>query len=189
LIPHPNLPISWQNNDHAHHPQEDVHGQESRTEADMSPSSPPSLSTSLLRLRGNDRGGGVQRPAPKDTPINKPQPQGYDWRQHQYQQYLDNISDQGHESDPSELLRAPILLSSSPSRNLLHSQELNQQGHEDMSSVRRNHRSMSLSTATNSVWRDNSSTRALPSPSYLRDHREVVPYSQEWRVILYVKEG
>ncbi|KAF9970950.1 hypothetical protein BGZ65_010749, partial [Modicella reniformis] len=143
-------------------------------------------STSLLRLRDPDGKSNIQRPAAEDTATDKlqgSQLQGYDWRhlhqQQQLQQYHESVSDQGHESDPSELLRPPILMSSSPPRNFLRPQDFNQQ---DVYPVRRTHRSMSLS-APSDVWHDNISARALPSPSSSRDHHEVVPYTQEWRVI------
>ncbi|KAG0045741.1 putative serine/threonine-protein kinase iks1 [Gryganskiella cystojenkinii] len=89
-------------------------------------------------------------------------------------QERDGYVDQGHESDPSELLRPAVLFGTSPPqpRNLLG---------QDMYPIRRANRSMSLSMSPSNPWYNDG---IPPAPTPARHHREVVPYSQEWRVIL-----
>ncbi|KAI7817433.1 hypothetical protein BC939DRAFT_465871 [Gamsiella multidivaricata] len=185
LIPHPNLPISWRNNDHAQHAQDHAQGHDNTYGRY---SRPYSHSTPLLQINSTQNS---HLPTPEDTSSSRTLVQGYDRRQRQLapspsyndqqlQQYCDNTSDQGHESDPSELLRPPVHFSSSPPSNLMPPTSFDRLDN-DMYPVRRTNRSMSLSISPN-AWDDERAPRALLSPS--RDHREVVPYSQEWRVIL-----
>ncbi|KAG0085939.1 putative serine/threonine-protein kinase iks1, partial [Podila epicladia] len=81
------------------------------------------------------------------------------------------MSDPGHESDPSELMRQPVLYGTTPPNDYLSS--LDQQ--RSIYPTRPN-RSMSLSMGTN-LWPEG-------SPFPRTGHGEVVPYTQEWRVIL-----
>ncbi|KAF9194113.1 putative serine/threonine-protein kinase iks1 [Haplosporangium sp. Z 767] len=174
LIPHPNLPISWRNNDraprHSHPVYNDSH------DSYAGPSSSSSQSSSLQRFNSVLR----QRPTAADTKHGGDNG-GVDWRaphssDRELQQYRESVSDQGHESDPSELMRAPVLFGTSPTNDIDPS-VFDRQG-QDLFPFRRTTRSMSLSM-TPDTFDD-----GLPLLSSTRSHREVVPYSQEWRVIL-----
>ncbi|KAG0265466.1 putative serine/threonine-protein kinase iks1 [Mortierella polycephala] len=174
LIPHPNLPISWHNNDratrHPHHVYNDSY------DSYAGPSSSTSQSSSLQRFNSTLR----QRPTAADTKHGGDNG-GVDWRafnssDRELHQYRENVSDQGHESDPSELMRAPVLFGTSPTNDIDPS-VFDRQG-QDLFPFRRTTRSMSLSMSPD-MYDD-----GLSLPSSTRNHGEVVPYSQEWRVIL-----
>ncbi|KAF9388332.1 hypothetical protein CPC16_006561 [Podila verticillata] len=100
---------------------------------------------------------GTQRPGPEDTSCHG------------------HMSDAGHESDPSELMRQPVLFGTTPPNDYLSS--LDQQ--RSIYPIRRPNRSMSLSMDSTNLWPD-----GRQSPFQRSGHGEVVPYSQEWRVIL-----
>ncbi|GJJ74192.1 hypothetical protein EMPS_06550 [Entomortierella parvispora] len=162
LIPHPNLPISWRDNDRPQfHNRNEPHHPDQAHSVDSPPLA--SSSNSLLRLPFSNR------PTLADTesdPSSRPDAH-VDIGASSHMEGVD----QGHESDPSELLRAPVLYSSSPPRSLVG---------QDMYPIRRPNRSMSLSIPPN-PWHNE---RVFPTPAPSRTHREVVPYTQEWRVIL-----
>ncbi|KAG0216842.1 putative serine/threonine-protein kinase iks1 [Mortierella sp. NVP41] len=111
------------------------------------------------------------------------------------QHYRESVSDKGHESDPSELMRPPVLLGSSPptyhglNAAMRSGEGGDRTGREMFPPVRRSNRSMSLSMGPH-IWHDERPTMNGPSlsspgmPFSARSHREIVPYSQEWRVIL-----
>ncbi|KAF9412154.1 hypothetical protein BGZ94_001125 [Podila epigama] len=101
--------------------------------------------------------------------------------------YQDHLADQGHESDPSELIRQPVLFGTTPPNDYLSTFDHNKHS----MSIRRPNRSMSLSMDSTVNWADMHGPfpSALPPsapPQQLPpgSHGEVVPYSQEWRVIL-----
>lgn len=186
LIPHPNLPISWRNNDRAFSSHRDHDQQNSFDPMDPRSHSQP---TSLRRLGSNSNhhnnhhgNNSLQRhrpPSPSAKTSGQSTVSHWDRRtsspeDSQLQRYRD--SGQNHESAPSDLLRPPVLYGSTPPGNLTPS-ALERQG-RDMYPIRRPNRSLSLSMHPDD-WRDGAS-----SPLSARNHREVVPYSQEWRVIL-----
>ncbi|KAF9173836.1 putative serine/threonine-protein kinase iks1 [Mortierella sp. AD011] len=109
--------------------------------------------------------------------------QDYRWSQNSLSpdqrllQYRESVLDGGHESDPSELLRSPVLFTGSPPNNNYLSST------HDMYPLGRPNRSMSLSMGTN-VWNERGIRRAPPTLPPPPSGSEVVPYSQEWRVIL-----
>ncbi|KAG0243201.1 putative serine/threonine-protein kinase iks1 [Mortierella sp. GBA43] len=191
LIPHPNFPISWRDDGQTQSIQNDTHSQEYQVGSQASYPSTSSKPSTVLCIQDSDGDSSTQRSTSRDGASSRSHLQEYDWRLQQQQQqlqqlrqYRNSASDQGHESDPSELLRPPVLFGNPYPVNLLQAQEYSQQDHEGLYPVRRSHRSMSLSIAPNNVWRDNSSARALSSSHTSSDHHEVVPYTQEWRVIL-----
>ncbi|KAG0333557.1 putative serine/threonine-protein kinase iks1, partial [Podila humilis] len=171
LIPHPGLPISWRNNDHAHvsrptqSPEHSDHGQ-TRPRYGVDPhhrpegahkeeQQSPQQQLSLLRFRG------TQRPFhDEDT------------------SYRDQTTDLGHESDPSELMRQPVLFGTSPSNDYLSALDRAR----SMYPVRRPNRSLSLSMGSALTWPEIRQPSAQPQHS--GNMGEVVPYSHEWRVIL-----
>lgn len=187
LIPHPNLPIAWHNNDrtsqgHGHATGEHDHHY---TNSSFLGQHPPQ---SRYLLRFND----LQEPGQKNPDGTDTRLAGggagddSDW---QLQHYRESVSDQGHESDPSELMRPPVLFGSSPPRG----EGSDRSGREILPPARRTNRSMSLSMSPH-IWQDGrftanehqysaaSSSSGIPFSA--RSHREIVPYSQEWRVIL-----
>ncbi|ORZ12097.1 hypothetical protein BCR41DRAFT_371918 [Lobosporangium transversale] len=209
LIPHPSLFISWKNNDHAsHHSRENSYDRHFVVGAEAEPggdrrSANYSISPPPQRITRHDN-----QPMPGGTKSLPSQLQGYRLQQHrppvpvplsseqqqqqqQLQHYRDTASDQGHESDPSELLRAPILFNGSAHPTVVSG--FGSRDEQDVYTIRRPNRSMSLSIGSSgansyddyNVWHAarRISPPALPPPSSM-DHREVVPYSQEWRVIL-----
>ncbi|KAF8983182.1 putative serine/threonine-protein kinase iks1 [Entomortierella lignicola] len=169
--PHSNLPISWHNNDQTYHTRENSDTNQPQNNIKSSRPTPDDIKSSSV-IDGTDH-----------LP-------DYGWQRissnpdQRLLQYRESASDQGHESDPSELLRTPVLFNGSPPTNSYlptPHPSFGPQTH-DIYPFRRPNRSMSLSMGTN-VWTDESrSPPALPAPS--GDHHEVVPYSQEWRVIL-----
>ncbi|KAG0271750.1 putative serine/threonine-protein kinase iks1 [Linnemannia exigua] len=197
LIPHPNLPIAWHNNDHTS--QGHGHGHSNRdynphyTESSYSGQHPPQ-SRYLLRFK-DPQEASQRRPDSTDT-----RPASSDDSDWLMQHYHESVSDQGHESDPSELMRSAVLFSSSPPTHqhgfhtaTQRGEGSDRSGRKILPPVRRTNRSMSLSMSPH-VWQDERSTTndplyTLPSsssgaPFPARGHREMVPYSQEWRVIL-----
>ncbi|KAG9326372.1 hypothetical protein KVV02_003723 [Mortierella alpina] len=189
LIPHPNLPISWRNNDRAFHSHRD-HDQQSSFDSTephghSHPSSLRRLGSHNNQYHGNNNhsNNSLQRHRPP-SPSAKASSQGtgsyWDRRtsspeDSQLQRYRDQ--GQSHDSAPSDLLRPPVLYGSTPPGYLTPS-SLERQG-RDMYPIRRPNRSLSLSMNPDD-WREGGSS----SPSSARNHREIVPYSQEWRVIL-----
>lgn len=158
LIPHPSLPISWRNNDHMHKYRlsqslEHEHGLSSAEHAMSDHQRQEQQQPQLSLLRFN----GTQRPGPEDS------------------SYHGHMSDPGHESDPSDLMRQPVLFGTTPPNDYLSS--LDQQ--RSIYPIRRPNRSMSLSMNSTNLWPDEHQ-----SPLSRSGHGEVVPYSQEWRVIL-----
>lgn len=156
LIPHPSLPISWRNNDrmHKHRLSQSLEHSEHGLSADQAAATVQQQRQEQQQQLSLLRFNGIQRPGPEDT------------------SYRDNMSDPGHESDPSELMRQPVLFGTTPPNDYLSS--LDQQ--RSIYSIRPN-RSMSLSMGSTNLWPDG-------SPFPRSGHGEVVPYSQEWRVIL-----
>lgn len=155
LIPHPSLPISWRNNDHMHkhrlsqsleHSEHGLSTEQAAVTGQQQRQEQQQLS--LLRFNG------TQRPGPEDI------------------SYLDYLSDPGHESDPSELMRQPVLFGTTPPNDYLSS--LDQQ--RSIYPTRPN-RSMSFSMGSTNLWPEGP---PFPRPG----NGEVVPYTQEWRVIL-----
>ncbi|KAF9151772.1 putative serine/threonine-protein kinase iks1 [Linnemannia schmuckeri] len=195
LIPHPNLPIAWYNNDRS----SQVHANrehDPRYSSTAFPVQHPPQSRYLLSFKDLQEPG-QKRPDSADTrPASYSAGDNSDW---QLQHYRESVSDQGHESDPSELMRSPVLFSSSPPSHhqgfhaaMTRGEGSDRSGREILSPVRRTNRSMSLSMSPN-IWHDgrfvpndhqHSASSSSGMPFSARSHREIVPYSQEWRVIL-----
>ncbi|KAG9062665.1 putative serine/threonine-protein kinase iks1 [Linnemannia hyalina] len=155
----------------------------------------PSQSRYLLRFKDLQEPG-QRRPDSSDTrPSSGGAGDDSDW---QLRHYRESMSDQGHESDPSELMRPPVLFSSSPPTHhsgfhaaMTRREGSDRSGRDVFPPARRTNRSMSLSMSPH-VWQDGQfiendhqhSASSSGMPFSARDHREIVPYSQEWRVIL-----
>ncbi|KAG0069655.1 putative serine/threonine-protein kinase iks1 [Linnemannia elongata] len=195
LIPHPNLPIAWHNNDHSLQGYANRENDPRYTDTGF-PEQHPSQSRYLLRFKDLQEPG-QRRPDSSDTrPSNGGAGDDSDW---QLQHYRESVSDQGHESDPSELMRPPVLFSSSPPTQhsgfhaaMTRGEGSDRSGRDILPSARRTNRSMSLSMSPH-VWHDgrfiandhqHSTSSSSGIPFSARSHREIVPYSQEWRVIL-----
>ncbi|KAF9126934.1 putative serine/threonine-protein kinase iks1 [Mortierella sp. GBA39] len=194
LIPHPNLPIAWHNNDHSSLGHANHEHDPRYSDTDF-PGQHPPQSRYLLRFKDLQEPG-QRRPDSSDTrPSSGGAGDDSDW---QLRHYRESVSDQGHESDPSELMRPPVLFSSSPPTHhsgfhaaMTRREGSDRSGRDMLPPARRTNRSMSLSMSPH-VWQDGRfiandhqhSASSLGMPFSARDHREIVPYSQEWRVIL-----
>ncbi|KAF9341970.1 putative serine/threonine-protein kinase iks1 [Linnemannia elongata] len=195
LIPHPNLPIAWHNNDHSSQGYANRENDPRYTDTGF-PEQHPSQSRYLLRFKDLQEPG-QRRPDSSDTrPFSGGAGDDSDW---QLQHYRESVSDQGHESDPSELMRPPVLFSSSPPTQhsgfhaaMTRGEGSDRSGRDILPPARRTNRSMSLSMSPH-VWHDgrfiandhqHSTSSSSGIPFSARSHREIVPYSQEWRVIL-----
>jgi hypothetical protein len=197
LIPHPNLPIAWHNNDHA----SQGHGHATREHDHRYTGTPypgqhPPQSRYLLRVKDLQEPG-QKKPDVTDTGLaGGGAGDDSDW---QLQHYRESVFDQGHESDPSELMRPPVLFGSSPPTRhqgfhaaMMRGEGSDRSGREILPPVRRTNRSMSLSMSPH-LWQDgrfaadehhSAASSSSGMPFSARGHREIVPYSQEWRVIL-----